>query len=61
MAYMKSEKAIKAADRPTAGPLSAEMRIFGWCEKVCVMSRLWAMKDFRMSRRTEESRVVALD
>jgi len=30
-AYMKSENAIKAALRPTAGPLSAVTRILG-CE-----------------------------
>jgi hypothetical protein len=29
-AYMKSEKDIRAAERPIAGPFRAVMRILGW-------------------------------
>lgn len=34
---MKSECAVRAAERPTTGPLSAVMRSLGWVEKAWVV------------------------
>lgn len=48
---MKSACAIRAAERPTAGPLRATTRILGWEMKVRVMSMLLMAKPRRMVSR----------
>lgn len=43
--YMKSDQAIRAAERPIAGPFRAVTRILGCVEKAWVMARLLGRKD----------------